>query len=140
MPIVDSRADIVVDANVLIFAALDVGPRGADLRARLDNSRCHAPHLIDAEFGNVLRKMVGSGKLNIERAEVARIHGPRLINYRYSHHGSIGDSAWRLRDNLSYYDSLYVTLAAGLGISLFTADRRLSNSPGLPCRVEPIEF
>lgn len=140
MSIADNPGDVVVDASALVFVATNDGGHGIALRARLRGSRCHAPHLIDAEFGSVLRKLVRVGELDPARAEVVRIHGPRLIDHRYSHHGLIGDSAWNLRDNLSYYDSLYVALAAGLRVPLLTADAKLSKAPGLPCRVESIEF
>ena len=48
-------------------------------------------------------------------------------------------AAWTLRDNLTYYDALYVALAARLGYPLLTADARLARAPGLPCAVELID-
>ena len=48
--------------------------------------------------------------------------------------------AWTLRDNVTYYDALYVALAARLGYPLLTADARLARAPGLPCAVELIEL
>lgn len=140
MPIGDSRTDVVADASALVFAAVNDGAYGVAVRARLRDSRCHAPHLIDAEYGSALRKLVRTGELDLASAEVARVHGPRLIDHRYSHHGLLGDSAWELRENLSYYDSLYVALAAGLRVPLLTADRKLRKAPNLPCRVELVEL
>ncbi len=46
---------------------------------------------------------------------------------------------WALRDNVTYYDALYVALAARLGYPLLTADARLARAPGLPCAVELID-
>jgi predicted nucleic acid-binding protein len=40
--------------------------------------------------------------------------------------------------NFSYYDALYVALAARLGVPLLTADKRIASVPGLPCAVEVI--
>lgn len=40
--------------------------------------------------------------------------------------------------DLSFYDALYVALAARLRLPLITADVRLGNAPKLPCSVEII--
>ena len=48
-------------------------------------------------------------------------------------------AAWALRDNVTYYDALYVALAARLGYPLLTADARLARAPGLPCAVELVD-
>jgi len=39
----------------------------------------------------------------------------------------------------TYYDALYVALAARLGFPLLTADARLAHAPGLPCAVELVD-
>lgn len=44
--------------------------------------------------------------------------------------------AYELRENVTSYDAVYVTLAEGLGCSVVTADARLSRAPGLRCQVE----
>jgi predicted nucleic acid-binding protein len=46
------------------------------------------------------------------------------------------ERAWQLRDNLSFYDALYVALAEGLGAPLLTLDARLTRAPGLRTEVE----
>ncbi len=56
---------------------------------------------------------------------------------RYPHTGGLALAALALRDNVSFYDALYVALATSLGLPLLTGDQRLSRAPGLPC---PIEF
>ena len=61
-----------------------------------------------------------------------------LVTDRYPH-GDVRRVAWALRDNLTYYDALYVALAARLGYPLLTADARLARAPGLPCAVELID-
>ncbi|MGH3882079.1 MAG: type II toxin-antitoxin system VapC family toxin [Pseudonocardiaceae bacterium] len=43
--------------------------------------------------------------------------------------------AWDLRHAITFYDGLYVALAAQLDLPLLTADIRLSKVPGLSCRV-----
>ena len=44
----------------------------------------------------------------------------------------------RLRDNLSAYDALYVTLAEALRESLVAGDRKLDAVPRMSVRVEPV--
>lgn len=106
------------------------------LRVRLREMRRHAPHLIDAEVGNVLRRHEQAGQISAQEADTALRVAGGLINHRYPHVGPLARQAWRLRHNLSFYDALYVALAGSLGIPLLTADTRLSGSPDLPCRVE----
>lgn len=45
-------------------------------------------------------------------------------------HGSLLGRAWELRDNLSFYDALYVALAERLDAPLITFDARLAAAPG----------
>ena len=44
--------------------------------------------------------------------------------------------AFELRDNVTAYDAVYVTLAECLDCLLVTADRRLAAAPGIDCSVE----
>ena len=60
-----------------------------------------------------------------------------MIAARYPHTAFV-KAAWSLRNNVTYYDALYVALAARLGVPLLTADKRLANAPGLPCAIEVI--
>jgi predicted nucleic acid-binding protein len=124
--------DVVVDASV---AAAALMPGDPGLLERLRGTRCHAPHLVDAEVGHVLRHAVAVGKMATRTAEAALYALQSVVSDRYPH-GNLAVGAWRLRDNLSYYDALYVALAARLGYPLLTADARLARAPGLPCAVE----
>ena len=127
--------DVVLDASVAVRVLTTAGATSATLRARVHESSCHAPHLIDAEVGNVLRRAAASGAIAPDNAAAALRALGSLVTDRYPH-GSLASTAWRLRDNLTYYDALYVALAARLGFPLLTADARLARAPGLPCAVE----
>jgi predicted nucleic acid-binding protein len=127
--------EVVVDASVAIAALTGVAPPDRELRSRLAGSVCHAPHLVDAEVGSVLRRRLATGDISATVAESALHAVLLLIDQRYPH-GSLADGAWALRANLSYYDALYVALAARLQVPLLTLDARLSRSPQLPCAVE----
>jgi len=128
--------DRVVDASALIYALLGETPAATDLRKKLRDNDCHAPHLIDAEIGNVLRGRVRSGALSAAAALTALRAARDVVDVRYSHAGALAELAWIWRDNLTFYDALYVALAVRLDIPLWTGDRRLSRARGLPCAVE----
>ncbi|MGL5852648.1 MAG: type II toxin-antitoxin system VapC family toxin [Phycicoccus sp.] len=128
--------DYVVDASALVMVLGVKNAAAEALRARLPGMRRHAPHLIDAEVGSVLRRHERAGLLSSVEAEAA-MHATRaLVNHRYPHAGSLSAHAWSLRHHLSFYDALYVALAARLDLPLLTADTRLVRSRPLPCRTE----
>jgi len=128
----------VVDASALAYALIGQGSAAAELRTVLRASTCHAPHLIDAELGNVLRKRTRAGEVTPTQAHTALRAAREVIDYRYPHVGALADLAWAWRDNLSFYDALYVSLATRLDVPLITGDRRLSRAPGLDCAIELI--
>ena len=63
---------------------------------------------------------------------------PGQVDHRHQMTGALARAAWALRQNLSFYDALYVALAAALDAPLITADRRLSGAPALGCVVEHV--
>lgn len=126
----------VVDASALIHAVADKTREAAALRARLTRTRVHAPHLIDAEVGNALRRYERQRLLDANEATLALRAGRALVDERCPQAGPIGDAAWAMRHNLSFYDALYVALAAALELPLLTADARLRSAPALPCQLE----
>lgn len=129
-------SDVVVDASALVEALTRKEDTYRELRVRLASVTCHAPHLIDAEVGGVLRKQVHRGEINDEEARTALRATNRLIEHRYPHHGQLVNDAWELRHVVTFADALYVALAATLDVPLLTADARLTKAPGLPCRCE----
>jgi predicted nucleic acid-binding protein len=130
-----ARPDVVLDASIAVRVLLSAGDVDRALRDRVHGSWCHAPHLIDAEVGRVLRRRVAAGSIEEDSAAAALAAMRSLITDRYPH-TAIAAAAWRLRHNLTYYDALYVALAARLGCPLLTADARLARAPGLPCGVQ----
>lgn len=128
--------DYVFDASALVLALSGKTEAARSLRGRLPKMRRHAPHLIDAEVGNVLRRHERAERINSEEAHAALRAARVLIEHRYPHAGPLAELAWTLRGNLSFYDALYVALAVRLGIPLVTADARLVRAPDLPCKIE----
>ncbi|HET8971283.1 MAG TPA: type II toxin-antitoxin system VapC family toxin [Candidatus Nanopelagicales bacterium] len=130
--------DYVLDAAALVLALIGKDDAADGLRQRLRTMRRHAPHLIDAEVGNVLRRHEQRGHISTDEARSALDAGGVLIEHRYPHAGPLAELAWTWRANVSFYDALYVALAVRLDVPLVTADARLSRAPGLPCQVEVV--
>jgi predicted nucleic acid-binding protein len=128
--------NLVVDASALIAATTTTGLRARRLRSHLRASTNHAPYLIDAEPGNLLRRMAHRGALPTGEAGVVLAWAPRLIDHRYEPRGALATAAWALRTNLTFYDALYVALASSLDAVLITADARLAGAPDLPCELD----
>ena len=121
---------IVVDASAAVAALLNAGPA----RTALSDEAVHAPHLIDSEVAQALRRLVLRGLLGADGGWAALDSWRRLGIVRHSV-GGLLDRVWELRENVSAYDASYLALAEALGCSLLTADARLGRAPGLRCPV-----
>lgn len=121
---------IVVDASAALAALLNAGPA----RNAISTEQLHAPHLIDCEVANGLRRRVNAEQLAANAGWTALDTFRRLGLTRYPVFSML-DRVWELRDNLSAYDASYVALAELLGCNLLTADARLSRAPGIRCPV-----
>ena len=89
-----------------------------------------APELIDVEVLHALGRLVATTELSDADGRVAVRRLTRLPITRIPHAPLLND-AWRLRDNLSAYDAIYVALARATNLSLLTLDRRIAGAPGL---------
>jgi predicted nucleic acid-binding protein len=129
---------IVVDASVVIEVLLqtDDGVAIAD-RLLSAGETLHAPHLIDVEVAQVLRRYVARGEIRAERAKQALDVMSVFPLVRYGHEPLL-DRIWALRDNVTAYDAAYVALADGLRATLVTRDRRLGSAPRLAGSVEVV--
>lgn len=118
----------VIDASVLVELLSD-GEHKEVVEERLDAEEyvLWAPHLIDAEVGQALRRWALSGKLNAEAAGRALWEVDELPIERVEHEHLI-HVAWGLRNNFTFYDALYVALALMLDEPLLTFDARLARS------------
>lgn len=129
---------LVLDASALAYVLLGRSEECGALRRRVGFEACHAPHLIDAEVGNVLRREVLQDHLTAAEAETLLVAGQALVDIRYEMTGLLARAAWRLRDNVSFYDGLYIALASTLSLPLLTSDQRLARTPRLGCTVEQV--
>lgn len=129
---------IVADGSAIVVAAVDATERGASVRARLARSGpVAAPHLVDAEIGQGLRGLVLRSQLAPDDAERTLAVVGGLVTRRYAHR-PLATRAWQLRDNVSFYDGLYVALAEALDAPLLTADRRLAAAVGPTCPIDVV--
>jgi predicted nucleic acid-binding protein len=121
----------VIDASVVVTVLADAehAPWAEDQLSAGASRSLWAPHLIDAEVGQALRRRVAAGRLGEDRADAALLDLARLPLRRIEHVGLL-HRAWELRHNLSFYDSLYVALAEALDVPLVTLDRRLAKAAG----------
>lgn len=129
---------IVVDASVMVDLLLR--PESADhLPGRLlgQNEAIHAPHLLDAEVTQVLRRHESRGELDAARGRAALDLLRHMPIIRHGHTHLIA-RAWTLRRNLTAYDAVYVALAELLGAVLLTRDQRLAAAPGHRAHVEVV--
>jgi predicted nucleic acid-binding protein len=129
---------VVLDASAAVEVLLRTA-RGGPLAGPLLSweTSLHAPHLLDVEVAQVLRRFVARGELAPERARQALQDLADLPCERYPHDFLLV-RAWELRENLTAYDAVYVALAEILGATLLTTDGRISRAPGHSASVEVI--
>jgi predicted nucleic acid-binding protein len=129
----------VLDASVLVEYLTD-GEHGESSRRQIESSRgwLWAPHLVDAEVGHALRGEVRAGEISARAAKAALADLMEMRLQRVSHH-LLAARAWELRQNLSFYDALYVALAEVLEAPLLTLDARLSRAPGVRAEIEVVQ-
>jgi predicted nucleic acid-binding protein len=127
----------VVDASVLV-QYLTRGERGEAAEIAIGQEQwLWVPALIDAEVGNALRRQMLNGEISPAAAHKA-FRELRELDLQRIPHDALAERAWQLRDNVTFYDALYVALAEELGAPLLTTDRHLARAPGLAGRVELI--
>ena len=128
---------LVVDASCLYEVVADT--ESAELvRARLAADTDHvAPHVIDVEVVNVIRRAHMQGLLDRTAAGQAVEDLAAWPGERFGHRSLLG-RAWELRANVRGWDAMYVALAEVLDATLLTVDRRLAAVPGLRCEIEVV--
>lgn len=127
---------IVLDASAVIEMLLQTAA-GAPVAERvlLSDSSLHAPHLLDVEVAQILRRFVRRGDLKEERASQALGALRDLPVERYSHEILL-PRIWALRHNLTAYDAAYVALAEILDATLLTRDARIQRAAGHSAQVD----
>lgn len=127
---------IVVDTSALIEVLLRTDAASAvEERLFAPGLTLHAPHLIDIESAQVLRRYAAGGEIDDARGRSALDDLADFPIRRYPHDFLL-PRVWALRHNLTAYDAVYVALAEALDATLLTRDRRLAAASGHRARVE----
>jgi predicted nucleic acid-binding protein len=127
---------IVLDASAAIDWLLQT-PAGQRIETRIYSraESLHAPHLLDLEIAQVLRRLVREATVSAQRADQAIEDLLSLRVTRYPHFVFL-PHIWRLRHNLSAYDAAYVSLTEKLGATLITRDARLVSASARGVSIE----
>jgi predicted nucleic acid-binding protein len=127
---------IVLDSSALLEILLrtPLAERLMD-RAFEASERLHAPHLLDVEVTQVLRRLVQRKEVTVARAEQALDDLSKLVIERHEHQPLVS-RVWQLRDSISAYDGVYVALAEALDAPLVTCDAKLAGAHGHHAKIE----
>jgi predicted nucleic acid-binding protein len=130
---------IILDASAVVDLLLGVAPRAEAIAARLqsESDGLAAPHLLDVEIAQVVRRFVLRSEITPERARLALDDLLALPIHRYPHHELL-DRAFELRENATMFDAVYLVLAEALNAPLLTCDSALAAIPGHNATVEVV--
>jgi len=127
---------IVVDASAMLELLLRTPDAHAVEKRLFDpDETLHAPHLLDVEVAQVVRRYAAKGEIDGERGGAVLDDLAVFPVHRYPHDVLL-PRVWELRNNLTAYDAVYVALAEALGAPLLTRDRRLAGAAGHRATVE----
>ncbi len=129
---------IVVDASAVIEVLFrtEVAPQ-IEKRIFASTQTLHAPHLLDLEVAQVLRRYATAGDIEADRGLEALADLADLPVTRYPHDLFL-PRIWELRHNLTAYDAVYVALAETLSAPLLTRDVRLASASGHSAVIEVV--
>ena len=123
---------IVIDASAAIELLLrtELGER-VELRALDPDERLHAPHLLDLEVAQVLRRLTHLKEITAARAHEAISDYAGLLVER-SAHSDLLRRVWELRDSMTAYDGGLRCVGGGVGCAasdLRRETRRFARTP-----------
>jgi predicted nucleic acid-binding protein len=126
----------VLDASVLVeYLASGKHAEAARERIRAEGHTNWVPELVAAEVGHALRRAVKLGRLDAAFAREALWELQQMPLHWVAHEQLIL-YAWELRENVSFYDALYVALAEILDQPLITFDAKLARASGIQAEIE----
>jgi predicted nucleic acid-binding protein len=129
---------IVLDASAVLEVLLR-SQVGLEIEKRIFSHResLFAPHLLDLEVAQVVRRYCAFGEIDSERGKEAIEDLKNLPINRYQHDIFL-NRVWELRHNMTAYDAVYVALAETLHAPLLTRDAHLASAPGHEAVIELI--
>jgi len=127
---------IVLDASAAVDWLLqNAAGRRIEQRIFAHRESLHAPHLLDLEVAQVLRRLARQGVVARSRADEAIRDLLDLRITRYPH-SILLSRIWQLRHNYSAYDAAYIALAESLRAPLITRDARLASASNSTATIE----
>jgi predicted nucleic acid-binding protein len=78
------------------------------------------------------------GEISTDRAAEAIADLADLDLHRHAHLDLL-TRAWKLRENVTAYDAMYVALAEALDATVVTCDAPLAKAPGHRARIEVVD-
>jgi predicted nucleic acid-binding protein len=127
---------IVVDASALLEVLLRTPvAKAVEDRLFAPGQTLHAPHLLDVEIAQVIRRYAANKEIDSGRGRVALTDLADLSLRRYPHDFLL-PRIWELRDSLTAYDAAYVALAEALDTPLLTRDKRLAAAAGHHAQID----
>jgi predicted nucleic acid-binding protein len=124
---------LIVDASVMVAALVQNDGDGPWAEQVIERGRLAAPHLLQVEVANILRRLANGGAIS---EDVASLAYDELLKMRIElfAYGPFAVRIWSLRANVRPYAAWYVALAEALDAPLATLDLRLSRASGPACR------
>ena len=130
---------IVLDASAAVELLLNTD-RGALVRHRIADpmESLHAPHLLGVEVAQVVRRYVAAGDIR-PAVGAAALEDLAALDVERDEHEPLLPRVWSLRENVTAYDAVYLSLAEVLDAPLLTFDVRLATAPGHGAQVELVD-
>jgi predicted nucleic acid-binding protein len=130
---------IVIDASAVLELLLRTEKgRKVEDRAFAPDEHLHAPHLMDIEVTQALRRLTLLNEITPTRARTALGDYAAILIKRSPHYDFLS-RIWDLRDSVTAYDAAYVILAEALAAPLLTCDGKLARAHGHRAKIELIE-
>lgn len=127
---------IVVDASVVVEFLLRLpAARAIEARIFAPGEALHAPHLLDIEVAQVIRRYTAANLFDEFTCRRALSDLADLPLQRHAHEWLL-PRIWSLRHNVTAYDATYVALAEAVEGVLLTKDRRLAAAAGSLVEIE----
>lgn len=129
---------IVIDASALLEVLLRTPSAEAieEIAFAPAQILC-APHLVDLEVLQVLRRFELLKEIDARRGRAALNDFAAFRLHRYPHDVLL-PRVWALRANLSAYDAAYVALAEALGVPLLTHDAGIARASGVQAQIRVV--
>jgi predicted nucleic acid-binding protein len=118
---------IVVDASVFIDVITEPATSQSLIAILVAEKEFAAPHIVDLEVMNGLRKHMFGKRMTVVQAKAALAVYFDLKILRHST-WELNSAIWQMHANVTPYDAAYVQLALTLNIPFLTRDGKLTSA------------